>query len=370
MRGRIYKRPTGWYIDYDADGIRMRRKVGTKGEAQTALAAVKTDLMRGEYRLAPNCRIRLNEFTEEYLDFVKAKGRIWKRHDASLKNLKPFFGELLLSKITLDDVIRYKLSREKKVSGATCNRELACLRNLLNVAKKKGIINNPNPVTKEDAFYTETSKIHHILTEDEIKALLAAIDTKAPHLRLAIAIALHTGLRKSEILGLKWADIDFTNRRIIIEKTKGRRTHVVPMDETLISNLTATRQKNATDFVFPSFARTDAKREKVRAMIDIKRAFSTAKREAAKKYPALMETTFHNLRRVCATTLYNSGAQFAAIQALLNHQSPKTTMIYLQVMPESMREASDILERKLGNATQNWGTGRALEALDASGKSH
>ena len=51
---------------------------------------------------------------EEYLDFVKAKGRAWKRHETSLKNLKPFFGEMLLSKITLDDIIRYKLERGKE----------------------------------------------------------------------------------------------------------------------------------------------------------------------------------------------------------------------------------------------------------------
>lgn len=370
MRGRIYKRPTGWYIDYDVDGVRMRKKVGTKLEAQDVLATIKSDLLRGEYHLSPKCRIRLKDFVEEYLDFVKAKGRIWKRHDASLKNLKPFFGEMLLSKISLDDIVRYKLQREKKVSGATINRELACLRHLLNVAKKKNIINNPNPVTKEDTFNIELRKVHHILTEDEIKALLAAVDEKAPHLRLAIIIALHTGLRKGEILGLGWSDIDFTNRRIIIERTKGRRTHVVPMDDTLINILGMVKQNNGTEFVFPSYARADTKHEQVRAMTDIKRAFATARDKAAEKYPELRSTTFHNLRRVCATTLYNSGAQFSAIQALLNHQSPKTTMIYLQVMPESLRDASDILERKLGDAVKFWGTGGALEHFDGPEKTH
>jgi integrase len=370
MRGRIYKRSTGWFIDYDVDGVRVREKIGTRELAKETLARVMDDAQRGEYRLARKCRVRLKDFVEEYMDWVKAKKRIWKRHDASLKNLKPFFGEMLLSKITLDDVVRYKLQREKQVSGATINRELACLRHLLNVAKKKGLINNVNPVTKEDAFYTEQRRVHHILTQDEIRALLEAVDKKAPHLRLAITIALHTGLRKSEILGLRWSDIDFTNRRIIIEKTKGRRTHVVPMDETLINVLTMVKQNNGTEFVFPSYARADTKREQVRAMMDIKRAFATARETAAEKYPALKTTTFHNLRRVCATMLYNSGAQFAAIQALLNHQNPKTTMIYLQVMPESLREASDILERKFGNAVKFQGTGGALEHFDGPEQTH
>ena len=100
-------------------------------------------------------------------------------------------------------------------------------------------------------------------TEDEIRALLAAVDAKAPHVRLAIAISLHTGLRKSEVLGLAWSDVDFTNRRIIIEEQNGQ-FHVVPMDQTLISALTAARAKNGTDVVFPSYARDDIKHELVK----------------------------------------------------------------------------------------------------------
>jgi len=373
MRGRIFKRPTGWYIDYAVDGVRVRRRIGTKGQAQDALATVKADILRGEYRLTSDCRTRLQDFTDEYLEYVKARGRVWKRHDASLRHLIPFFGDSLLSRITLDSIIAYKLKREKEVCGATINRELACLRHLLNVAKKKGLLSGPNPVTKDDAFYLESRKVHHILTGDEIKALLAAIDKKAPHLRLAVILALHTGLRKAEILGLKWADVDFSNRRLVIERTKGGRPHVVPMDETIIKLLTRARQENKTELVFPSFTRADRAdkgKPTLKAMTDIKRAFATARAKAAKEYPALKGMTFHNLRRACATMLYNSGAQFSAIQALLNHQSPKTTMIYLQVMPENLREASDILERKFGDSTKNWGTRRAPEDIPGTVKSH
>jgi integrase len=367
MRGRIFKRRDAWHIDYSLDGQRVRRKIGTKGQAQDALAAVKADILRGEYRLTSDCRLR--DFSDEYLEYVKARGRVWTFHETSLKHLAEFFGDYLLSRITLDSIIAYKLSREKAVSGATINRELAVLRNLLNVAKKKGLWSGLNPINKED-FYPEPRKVHHILTEDERRALLAAIDKKAPHLRLAVVMALHTGLRKGEILGLRWADVDITNRQINIEKTKGKRPHVVGMDETLISLLKKARDKNKTDFVFPSRTRADRGKPEEKSMGDIKRAFASARAKAAKEYPALKGMTFHNLRRVCATTLYNSGAQFSAIQALLNHQSPKTTMIYLQVLPESLREASDILERKFGDSAKEKGTRRAPAHFPGPGISH
>ncbi len=370
MRGRIFKRHDAWHIDYSLDGQRVRRRIGTKGQAQDALAAVKADILRGEYRLTSDCRTRLRDFTDEYLEYVKARGRVWKRHEASLKSIVPFFGDYLLSRITLDDIIGYKLRREKTVCGATINRELACLRHLLNVAKKKGLLSGPNPVTKEDTFYQEPRKVYHILSDDGIKALLTAIDPKAPHLHLAVVMALHTGLRKGEILGLRWADVNFANRQILIQKTKGGRPHVAPMDETIFKYLTRARQENQTEFIFPSFTRADKGKPTLRAMTDIKRAFATARTKAAKEYPALAGMTFHNLRRVCATTLYNSGAQFAAIQALLNHQSPKTTMIYLQVLPESLREASDILERKFGDSAEKKGTRRAPVPHVGSSVSH
>jgi integrase len=372
MRGRIFKRRNAWHIDYSVDGERIRRRIGTKGQAQDALAAVKADILRGEYRLTSDCRTRLRDFTDEYLEYVKARGRVWTFHETSLKHLVEFFGDYLLSRITLDSIIAYKLGREKAVSGATINRELAVLRNLLNVAKKKEIWSGTNPINKED-FYPEPRKVHHILTENERRALLAAIDKKAPHLRLAVVIALHTGLRKGEILGLRWADVDFTNRQLIIEKTKGKRPHVAPIDKTVFESLTRARQENKTELVFPSHTRADRAdkgKPTIKAMTDIKRAFASARAKAAKEYPALKDMTFHNLRRVCATTLYNSGAQFAAIQALLNHQSPKTTMIYLQVLPESLREASDILERKFGDSAEKKGTRRAPEDFPGPGISH
>jgi len=187
---------------------------------------------------------------------------------------------------------------------------------------------------------------------------------------LAITIALHTGLRKSEILGLKWANVDFTNRLIVIEKTKGGDPHVVPMTETIFNLLTRAKQENKTELVFPSLTRADKGTPTIKPMTDIKRAFASARARAAKEYPTLKDMTFNNLRRVCATTLYNSGTPKAAIQTLLHHKSEGTTNIYLQIMPESLREASDILERKFGDSAEKKGTRRAPEPLPDSSISH
>jgi integrase len=177
-------------------------------------------------------------------------------------------------------------------------------------------------------------------------------------------------LRKAEILGLKWENADFTNRRIVIEKTKGGDPHVVPMTETIFKLLTRARQENKTELVFPSFTRADKGTPTLKAMTDIKRAFASARAKAAKEYPALKDMTFHNLRRICATGLWNEGAAVSAIQTLLHHKSEKTTRIYLQIMPENLRAVSDILERKFGDSAKEKGTRRAPGPFPGSSISH
>jgi site-specific recombinase XerD len=134
--------------------------------------------------------------------------------------------------------------------------------------------------------------------------------------------------------------------------------------------LNEAKQKNGTELVFPRYARNDREIENVKAMGDIKRAFNTAEAKIADIYPAFAKETFHNLRGASAMTLCNNNGPFAAIQAMFNHKNPKTEMIYIQGMEESLKAASDILDKKLGDTIRNWGTGGALEAHQESTATH
>ena len=86
----IYKVKDSWYIDFYADGRRVRKSVGSKRDAENALAAMKADLLRGEYRFKKDRKVRFEEFAEEYLDYSKINKRSWGRDESSLKRLLPF----------------------------------------------------------------------------------------------------------------------------------------------------------------------------------------------------------------------------------------------------------------------------------------
>jgi len=340
MRSRIYQRGKKWYIDYDGpDGRRVREKVGNKQAAENALAAIQADILRGEYRFVQDAKLRLKDFKDEYLDYVKSKQRVWTIQEQGLKNLLPFFGDKFLSKITLDDIIAYKKMRKqtvyysnedksitKTIKGATINRELACLRHVFNVAKLKKKFFGENPV-RHDEFYPEPKLIERILDREEIGRLL---ESAAPHLRLAITLGLCTGLRKSEILAIKWKNIDFANRLIIIEKTKSGRMLEIPMNDVILELLGGLEREG--DFVFHS---ADSKAGHV---LDVKRSFDTARRKAR-----LPEFRFHDLRHCAGTYMIMGGAPLVTVSRILGHASAKTTERYLHPTEENKRRAVDVL---------------------------
>lgn len=97
----IYKVKDSWYIDFYADGRRIRKAVGAKKDAENALSALKADILRGEYRFKKDSRIRFEDFAERYLEYGKInKKRSWQRDRWSIENLNSHFKGKPFSKIT------------------------------------------------------------------------------------------------------------------------------------------------------------------------------------------------------------------------------------------------------------------------------
>ncbi len=68
------------------------------------------------------------------------------------------------------------------------------------------------------------------MTIEECQTL---IECYAPHLKPIVTVALHTGMRRGEILGLKWKQVDLTHRFILLDTTKNGERKEIPIDDTL-----------------------------------------------------------------------------------------------------------------------------------------
>jgi len=150
------------------------------------------------------------------------------------------------------------------------------------------------------------------LEEVEIKNLLDVCrKSKSPHLFSFVVLALATGARKGEILGLKWSDIDFNRATATFRDTKNSETRTVFLSEFALNTLRTGLKKNIelSAFVFPNM---DGKRP-----ADIREAWERAVQQAGLG----KDVTIHSLRHTVASHLSMRSFSTLEIGKILGHKT-------------------------------------------------
>jgi len=236
----IFKKGNNWFIDYYVNGRRKRESVGPSKElAQIVLKKRKAQIAENKFLdVRKKKRIHFRDMARLYLEsYSKPNKRSWDRDELSIKNLNAFFGSKYLHEITALDIENYKVERRQKVSPATVNRELACLKHIFVKAIEWGKIAS-SPASKVKKFREPNRRVRY-LEEEEIERLY---ETCSEHLRPIIAVALNTGMRKGEILNLKWADVNLRTRVISILNSKNGEKREIPINDDLARTLFGVRK--------------------------------------------------------------------------------------------------------------------------------
>lgn len=327
---KISKTKNGkWLVDYTSRGQRVRRVIGTsKRQAEEVAATAKADILRGTYHLArAKEAVPFEAFAREFLElYSKQNKRSWRRDESSLRNLTAFF-KGSLADITGAEIERFKnLRRSQGLAPATVNRELACLKTLFSKAVEWGRLES-NPAERVKKFREDNVK-ERILTDEEARRLL---DEASPSLRPALVLALNTGMRKDEILGLRWDDTDTLKGYIYIggADSKSGRARTVPMNGCALEALNSLPKVG--EFVFHN-PQTKSR------IKDIKTAFKSACRRSKIK-----GLTFHALRHTAATRMVEAGVDLVTVSKILGHSSIQMTMRYAHPTPENMKRAVEKL---------------------------
>mgnify|MGYP001773950704 CR=1 FL=1 len=330
-----------WVIEYRI-GDRLRREtvgrlgIVTKGIAKELLKKRELQVKLGQWNMITAKIPTLNEFISEYISYVRDTigKRSWSRDKLSLRHLGNFFGESLLSAISPKDIQDYQNLRLREgVRPATVNRELACLKHLFNIARQRGKFFGDNPVSQV-RFLEENNQIEKVLTVEEEQRLINSLSS---HLIPIVQTALYTGMRKGEILSLRWENVDLENNVITVEATnsKSKKLKRIPISSGLRKILLEQRLKTGfSQYVFLTprgkpYARQDS----------LKKSFERACIKAGIK-----GLRFHDLRHTAATRMVEAGANIVAIKKILGHADINTTMRYAH--PEdSVREAIEKLSK-------------------------
>jgi integrase len=336
MKG-VYQRGKVWWIRYRFNGKLIRQPIGhDKVLAEKTMAEIRKRIEEGRHEIKLRDERRtFAEMVTEYLE-KKIDKRSLRCDRLALNQLLPIFGSSFMHTITRGEIEAHLRMRRKTVSGATCNRILALLRHLFNLAIEAGYVRD-NPVKGIKKYKEAPWRRKFVLSEDELQML---VNAASPHFRGILAIAIGTGLRKGDILSLRWNNIDFEHNVITLYQQKTEESieiPMLPMVREVLWRLNATAGNSPLVFTL-----TPGKK-----IGDIKTAFHGALRRsglAEKGYH------FHDIRRTFATMLYNRGVILTKIQRLLGHKSITTTERYLGVKFEETREAIMVLDSPALNA--------------------
>ncbi len=340
--GRVYLRTyksgrSSWTIDYrDENGKRVQKALPTAQSREEALFILQRkvrevfDRKHGVERRRR--KIGFSHFAEIYLqDYAMITKKSWETDAYRMKMLNEFFKDKELREITPLMVERFRKSRLKAGNTkSTCNRYLQLLKKMFNVAGEEGYAEE-NPIQKVKLFSEKDVLRERILTEEEEERLLKE---SADHLRPILILALNTGMRRGEILNLKWSQVDFTERKIVVEKTKSQKFRFLPMNSTVYNELRRLKAKNAQNpFVLLN-------PETGKPYVDVMTAFKAACRRAG-----VEGLRFHDLRYTFASRLVKRGADIVTVQTLLGHSTVTLTQRYTHADDERKREAVELLSR-------------------------
>ena len=303
---------------YDADRKlhdHVLRYAKNLSEAKVALSDIYDEQFRRKYNIAPKKRrALLKDFVAENVTDQRLRG-----------HMLEFFGKKSLDEITELEVLAYRKKREEAgAKNNTINNELSALRKTLNLAKRGRY--EIDDLIKWGNYIKPWESRDRVLSAEEEGKLIREV---ADHLRPIITCALNTGMRKGEILSLKWKNI--VDGKIVLEakNTKTKKQRRIPINSSLQQEIEILKSRNGSDFVF-----TYGGKE----MKDILNGFSKACKRAG-----IDDLHFHDLRRTFGTRLYRNGFGIYTISQLLGHASVKMTQEYINWQPEDGAEAVESL---------------------------
>ena len=159
-------------------------------------------------------------------------------------------------------------------------------------------------------------------------------------MRPMIVLAVHTGLRRGNLLSLRWDHIDFVTSRIrLTDSTKNRSTLAIPLNDTAIETLNALKKKSDdSQYVFPHFEGQLAGE----AIRDIQNGWKTALTHAG-----ITNFRWHDLRHCFASWLLMKGVDLAVVQKVLGHRNIRMTLRYAHLSPQYLSDQVRVLDKML-----------------------
>lgn len=303
----IFKKQGAWWIDYRIDGHRVREKIGpTWSLAKEVLHKGLTE--KCESKFFPERAANNTTFQKIADKYVELHGQYLKSHTWKwmLPKIAAVFGKRKINDIKTGEIQQFYNEITNRTSAANATRHLVIICAIFNKALAWGDFYGRNPCLGVIKGRQAANRLRY-LTLGEIRILLKYAPAR---LYPVLVCALLTGMRRGEILNLRWEHIDLNSRIIYILQSKSGKPREIPMASQLRDEL-LTLGPMESGIIFPL------------PIIMLHRFFDKTLKEAN-----ITGFRFHDLRHTFASHYIMRTHDLPALQGILGHSTPAMTMRY------------------------------------------
>ena len=358
--GSIYQRSSGsWRTQIIVDGKRIGKTFKLKSDALSWLRKMQSQLEHGYDYFGS--MISLEEYLGQWLDVAKVglREKTADQYNRLIQNhINPHIGDIPLKDLRLSEIEQFYRTLILSGLGA---RTVKIVHSVLHRAFEKAVMYNL--LTSNPAHGATLPKYQHAEMQiwDEVQVMQFLSAAHESRYEALYHLAVKTGMRQGELLGLKWSDLQWHNGTLLVQrqvqkiprqgwsfltpKTKAGRRAIKVGDATLqILRLHRERQeieKSATGerweeygLVFTSKVGTPGDPSNLR--LEFNRIISEA---------GLPKIRFHDLRHTAASLMLNHGVPVIVVSKRLGHSQPSTTLdVYGHLYHEMQNDAAKIMD--------------------------
>ena len=275
------------------------------------------------------------DIIREFSDYILKKNYSNNTYIAYLNDLYYFylFVKKDLTLVTEDDIRKYlEYLNEKKEKITSIRRKISSFKTFYKFLYLNNYIDKKDYPLVKIAYPKLEKRLPKFIYYNDLLDIIdeATRDSDGVRDRLIIEMLYATGVRVSELVNIKYDDIDFNNRRIRV-LGKGNKERIVyygEYAEDVLKEYIATHDRNRENYLFTNSKGDKITDRGIRYIID----------KIMSKLAVKVHVTPHVLRHTFATDMLNNGCDIKVVQELLGHSSLKTTEVYTHVTNERLKE--------------------------------
>jgi integrase len=348
----IYKQPGSpyYYYDFYFEGRRYQKSTHLKNKtiAHRVECVMKAELAQRRAGILPKKQIPMfRNFADRFLHTIKVERRsnTHRNYLSCTRNLEPAFGSKYLDEITPEMIRSFKEARiEQRLSPATINRDLSCLRQILGIAVKEELIQKSPFFGGRVEFLHEKGRERTLSFDEERKYLRAA----TPVLKDIAIIMVEMGLRPGEIFQLRSEDVRIEAPAPYVHVWEGksdRSIRDVPITMRALPVFKRRLLSAQGEYLFPR--RIGNGYDWTRPMTELEPAHLKALRKSEIQPPFRLYEPFrlYDLRHTYGTRAVEAGIDVFSVAKLMGHADLDTTQRYVHLSKGHLEDAQRKIER-------------------------